>query len=311
MSGQPAGQPGEPEPQHGTVRLSIIIVNWNTRDLLCACLDSLRSVLDDPGHEVLVVDNGSSDGSVEMVRTEFAAVRLLSLNQNLGFSRGNNVALAQARGKYLMLLNSDTEIIGDALETMCNFLDQNPTVGALGPQLLNPDGTVQLSCRTFPSYKTALFHRKSLITKLFPRNRFSQQYLMTGIGHGKTMEVDWVIGACLMTRRAVVEQVGLLDEEFFMYAEDVDWCYRMRLAGWAIVYVPEAQVLHHYEKSAVKMPYRMNFQRHRSMWRFYMKHYSRGIMLLDVATFIGIVTRFVLMLTRNAVHSAFGGEKRP
>jgi GT2 family glycosyltransferase len=259
----------------------------------------------------MVVDNASSDDSVAMVQDEFPATCLLPLKENIGFSRGNNVALREATGNYLMLLNSDTEVLPGAIELMCAYLDEHPDVGAIGPQLLNPDHTVQLSCRTFPSYRTALFHRKSLITRLFPQNRFSAQYLMTKTGHADTMEVDWVIGACLMTRREVVQQVGLLDEEFFMYAEDVDWCYRMRQAGWKIMYLPVAKVLHHYEKSASKAPFRMNFQRHRSMWRFYAKHYSRGIMLLDVATFAGIALRLCVMMGRNLVQRLVGGELRP
>lgn len=293
------------------LKLSVVIVNWNTRELLHACLASLHKALENPNFEVLVVDNASSDGSADMVESEFPRAKLIRLPENVGFSRGNNVALRQARGEFLLLLNSDTEVIGDALERMIAEMERNPQVGALGAQLLNPDKTVQLSCRKFPSYRTALFHRKSILTRLFPRNKYSSQYLMTGTGHGATMEVDWVIGACLMTRRTVIDQVGLLDEEFFMYAEDVDWCYRMRRAGWKVVYLPEAKVMHHYEKSASKVPYRMNIERHRSMWRFYQKHYSRGIPLLDVATATGISLRFVMVAGRNFLHSLFGGEKRP
>jgi GT2 family glycosyltransferase len=300
-----------PDEQRTPVRLSIIIVNWNTRELLRACLESLREFLAHPAYEIMVVDNASSDGSAQMVGEEFPSARLLALPENIGFSRGNNAALRQAKGQYLMLLNSDTEVQPGAIELMCSYMDEHSDVGGLGPQLLNPDGTVQLSCRTFPSYRTALFHRKSLITRLFPQNRFSAQYLMTKTGHADTMEVDWVIGACLLTRRKIIEQVGLMDEEFFMYAEDVDWCYRMRQAGWKITYLPQAKVLHHYEKSASKAPFRMNFQRHRSMWRFYAKHYSRGIMLVDVATFTGITLRLMVMFARNMIHRVTGGELRP
>lgn len=292
-------------------RLSIVIVNWNTRELLAACLHSLGDRLQDPAYQVLVVDNGSSDGSAEMVRQQFPTVQLLALPENVGFSAGNNAALIQATGTYVLLLNSDTEVRDHALEAMCDYLDQHPQVGGVGAQLLNPDGTVQLSCRRFPSYRTALFHRKSLLTRFFPENKFSQQYLMTGTGHGEIMEVDWVIGACLMTRQEVIRQVGLLDDGFFMYAEDVDWCYRMRQAGWSIAYLPHAQVMHHYERSARLVPYRMNLERHRSMWRFYRKHYSRGIVLADFATFLAIIARLGLQVLRNVFYSFTGGEQRP
>jgi GT2 family glycosyltransferase len=282
-------------------RLSVIIVNWNTSDLLRTCLLSMGGLHKHPDYEVLVVDNHSSDGSVEMVRSEFPGVTLLAQDANLGFSRGNNVGLRNATGKYLLLLNSDTEVVDNALQAMCDYMDANPDIGVLGPKLLNPDGTLQLSCRRFPSYRTALFHRYSLLTRLFPRNKYSADYLMTGSGHDKVMDVDWVSGACLLARREAVVQVGLLDEDFFMYAEDVDWCYRMKRAGWRIVYYPEAQVVHHIGKSSRKMPVKTTYERHRSMWHFYRKHYSSGIVLVDVATWLGIGLRCTLMISRNAM----------
>lgn len=289
-----------------TLRLSVIIVNWNTLELLRACLASMRDYVEHPECEIIVVDNASRDGSPDMVESEFPAVRLLRMTDNLGFSRGNNAGIRQAHGQYILLLNSDTEVRGDALWKMCDRMDEDVRIGALGARLLNPDDTVQLSCRSFPSYRTALFNRKSLLTRLFPNNRYSQQYLMSGSSHTDTAEVDWVIGACLMTRRETLVDVGLLDEEFFMYAEDVDWCYRMQQAGWKVVYFPEAEVMHHYEKSAGKAPFRMSFERHRSMWRFYKKHYSRDIVLVDLATILGITARFGLITTRDA----FRGKRR-
>ena len=132
---------------------------------------------------------------------------------------------------------------------------------------------------------------------------------MSGTDHKETMEVDWVIGACLMTRRETIDEVGMLDEDFFMYAEDVDWCYRMRQAGWKVEYFPEAEVMHHYEKSAGKAPYRMNLERHRSMWRFYNKHYSRGIVIMDLATILGISARFGMIVTRDTF-SRLKGKRR-
>lgn len=283
-------------------RLSVVICNWNTRDMLAACLASLRTVAESfDGLEVVVADNGSSDGSPAMVRERFPEVVLVETGANLGFSGGNNRGLAVARGRYVMLLNSDTEIHGDALTRVCDYLDANPDVGAVGPQLLNTDGSVQLSCRRFPSFRTALFNRYSLLTRLFPRNTFSAEYLMTDEGHAATREADWVSGACLATRREVVEQVGVLDDDFFMYSEDVDWCYRMRQAGWKVVYLPEAKVMHHIGRSTGKVPNRMTYQRHRSMWLFYRKHYSRGIALVDAATFVGIATRCAFMVARNEV----------
>lgn len=272
------------------MRLSVIIVNWNTRDLLQACLQSLSE--NDFAHtdEIIVVDNASSDDSVAMVQNKFTAVRILPLPKNVGFSRGNNEGIAIARGKYILLLNSDTEVRSGALDKMCAYLDAHPGVGAVGAKLISPDGSIQESCRAFPSHKTALFNRKSLLTRMFPNNRYSRQYLLSPEDRLTTREVDWVMGAALMTRRSIIDDIGALDPDFFMYAEDVDWCYRMHRAGWKIVYLPEAEILHHYEKSARKVPFRMNLQRHRSMWLFYKKHY-RGGFFTDAATLAGIGIR--------------------
>lgn len=283
------------------MRLSVIILNWNTREFLVACLASMQYAAQRADYEIIVVDNASADGSASMVREQFPWVHLLAQNENLGFSKGNNVGIAASQGDYVLLLNSDTEVRDDALERMCTYMDEYRDVGALGPQLLNPDGTVQLSCRRFPSYRTALFHRYSLLTRLFPRNRYSSEYLMTETGHKETMEVDWVSGACILVRRKVIAQVGVLDEEFFMYAEDVDWCYRMHRAGWKIVYFPGAKVMHHIGRSSRKMPVKTTYERHRSMWLFYKKHYSRGIVLVDVATWLGIALRGAMMMVRGAL----------
>lgn len=290
------------------VRLSVVLINLNTHDFLQACLASMRRQLDEPQYEIILVDNGSIDGSVDMVRREFPQVRVFPQTENLGFTKANNVGLREAHGNYLLILNSDTEVVDDALEKMCDYMDAHTDVGALGAQLLNTDRTVQLSCRRFPSFKTALFHRYSLLTRLFPNNKYSAEYLMTDTGHNQTMEVDWVSGACLLTRRATTDEVGLLDEGFFIYAEDVDWCYRIKKAGWKVVYYPDAKVLHHIGRATRKIPYKMTYERHRSMWRFYRKHYSRGIMLLDVATWLGIAARCALMMAKNFLKSQ--GAKR-
>ncbi|MGC8741647.1 MAG: glycosyltransferase family 2 protein [Candidatus Sumerlaeaceae bacterium] len=300
---------GVAAPEAKLPRLSVVIVNRNTKDVLRVCLRSLHQPQPADDVEIIVVDNGSTDGSSEMVTSEFPRVRLIALPENRGFAVANNIGMRQARGRYFLVLNSDTEIIGDALQQISDFMDTHPDVGALGPKLLNPDGTLQYSCRRFPSFRTALFHRYSLMTKLFPRNRFSSQYLMTDIGHDKTMDVDWVSGAALVIRREVFESVGGFDEEFFMYAEDVDWCYRIKMAGWRVVYLPDARILHHIGKSTRLVPYAMTYQRHRSMWRFYRKHYSRGIVLVDVATFCGIALRCSLMFARTWIAEHFGRRR--
>ncbi len=302
--------PPSSDAEPNEVRISVILINLNTRDFLEACLKSMGDRLDRPEYEVILVDNGSTDGSLEMVRSQFPQVRLFPQEKNLGFTKANNIGLREARGRYLLVLNSDTEIIDDALEMMCDYMDANPDVGGLGPKLLNPDGTRQLSCRRFPSYRTALFHRYSLLTRLFPRNRYSAEYLMTEASEHDVAETDWASGAALLTRRETMEEVGLLDEDYFIYAEDVDWCYRMKQAGWRVVYYPSAQILHHIGRATRKIAFRMTYERHRSMWLFYRKHYSRGIVLLDAATWLGIVWRCAFMIMKNVLDVVFGSERR-
>ena len=290
--------------------VSIIVTNYNTRDLLRACFASMEGRLGRPWLEVILVDNASADGSAEMTREEFPDVRVFVQERNEGFAHANNRGIRASRGRHVLILNSDTEIVDDALERMRDHMDAHPDIGALGARLLNTDGTVQLSCRSFPSYRTVLFHRYSLMTRLFPRNRYSAEYLMTDTNHDETMDVDWVSGACMMVRRETMDAVGLLDEGFFMYAEDVDWCYRMKQAGWRVCYLPQAEVRHHIGRSTRNVPYRMTYERHRSMWRFYRKHYSRGIVLVDVATFLGIAARCGMVMLQNSLKSLFGTEKR-
>ena len=290
--------------------VSIIVTNYNTRDLLRACFASMEGRLGRLWLEVILVDNASADGSAEMTREEFPDVRVFVQERNEGFAHANNRGIRASRGRHVLILNSDTEIVDDALERMRDHMDAHPDIGALGARLLNTDGTVQLSCRSFPSYRTVLFHRYSLMTRLFPRNRYSAEYLMTDTNHDETMDVDWVSGACMMVRRETMDAVGLLDEGFFMYAEDVDWCYRMKQAGWRVCYLPQAEVRHHIGRSTRNVPYRMTYERHRSMWRFYRKHYSRGIVLVDVATFLGIAARCGMVMLQNSLKSLFGTEKR-
>lgn len=285
------------------LRLSVIIVNWNTVDLLKTCLIHLEPYRQSPDCEIIIVDNASSDSSVDMVREEFPDCILIISEKNLGFGGGNNLGLRQSRGRNVLLLNSDTEVRGDALWVLCDLLESDNTIGACGPKLLNPDGTIQASCRSFPSFSTALFHRKSLLTRLFPNNKYSRKYLMSDEDRALRREVDWVIAACILVHRDVLNKVQGLDEGFFMYSEDVDWCYRIRKAGWKIVYEPAATVMHHYEKSSSKVPYKMAASRHKSMWRFYKKHYSKNP-LIDLLTGAAILMRLgmtycAIALSRN------------
>ncbi len=260
----------------GSPVLSITIVNFNKGSFLLACLDSLYKTAGDISLEVIVVDNNSSDGTGEILPTLYPGVRLILNSANLGFARATNQALALARGSFILLLNPDTVVMEGALQTLVDFLKANPGVGAVGPQMVGPDGAIQLSCRRFPGYSTALFGHYSLLTRWFPRNRFSRRYLLSDWDHAETREVDWISGACLMTRREVLERVGFLDEQFFLFNEDVDWCKRVREAGWKVVYLPAARVVHYIGASKDKIPSALVIARHRGMVHYYLKHLSRG-----------------------------------
>ncbi|MBI2865690.1 MAG: glycosyltransferase family 2 protein [Chloroflexi bacterium] len=253
------------------IDVSIIIVNWNTMYLLQRCLESLwpqgdraaASRLMPDGHplsfEVLVVDNASTDGSAEMVSQLFPQVRLLANPTNAGFTKANNWAISVAQGRYLLLLNSDAEIVGDAAESMVGYLDDHPQVGVVGPKLLDADGSVQSSHRRFPTLATG-FVESTILQRYWPQCRLLSRYYCLDLPMDRDHEVDWVVGACLMVRRRAIDDVGPLDESFFMYSEELDWCWRMKKAGWKVAFLPSAQVVHHYGKSSERdLPHRHIF----------------------------------------------------
>ena len=252
--------------------LSIIVLNYNTREHLRACLTSLGR----PAQaEVFVVDNASSDGSAEMVQHEFPWVTLIRAPRNGGYAYGNNLALRRCRGEVVMLLNPDTVLAPGAIEGLVHKLAEHPEAGIVGPKLLRPDGSMHLACRrSFPTPAVA-FYRLSGLSRLLPRSRRFGQYNLTYADPDQPMEVDAVCGACLVIRRAVIERIGLLDERFFMYGEDLDWCLRARQAGWSVRYEPEVVVKHQHGAASRKRVLRTTFYFFRAMDLFYRKHYVR------------------------------------
>lgn len=234
--------------------LSIIIVNWNVCELLRRCLSSIEANQANLFLEVIVLDNASSDDSVFMVKREFPWVQLIASQENLGFTGGNNLGAKEAKGRYLLILNPDTEVVGEALEHMVVYLDSHPAVGVVGPQLLYPDGSVQSSRRRFPRLATAFFDKTPFSLRWFPNNRFEREYYMVGSPDDEIQSVDWLVGAALMIRRETWHAVGPFDNQFFMYSEELDWCHRCRDAGWEIHYLPQAQIIHHQDKSSQQTP---------------------------------------------------------
>lgn len=254
-----------------TVR--VIIVSWNAKADLRACLESLVESTVTPSRvEVVVVDNASSDGSPEMVRTEFPAVTLRETGANLGFSGGNNVALADSKCDYVFLLNSDAMLPKGGLDTLLEWADTTPDAGLIGPKVINPDGTLQFSCRRWPTPQAGLF-RNVYLGKLFPQNQPAADYLMRDFDHASPLDVDWLSGCAMLMRRECLEQVGLLDEKiFFMYCEDMDWSLRVHEAGWRVVYAPVVSVTHKIGGSSDQVAERMIMEHSRAMVRFWKKH---------------------------------------
>lgn len=266
--------------QPATCDLGIVIVNYNTRDLLRACLRTVYASRGDFTFEVCVVDNGSTDGSGEMVDAEFPQVRRILNPDNRGYPAANNQGLrllgfpdGADAPRYALLLNPDTELPPDALAKMMAFLDAHPEAGVAGPKLVRQDGSLDLACRrSFPSPEVS-FYRFSGLARLFPRSRRFGRYNLTYLDPDQMAEVDAVVGAFMMVRREAIAQVGLLDEGFFMYGEDLDWCYRIKAAGWKVYYNPEVTVLHIKRAASTRNP-RAQVEFWRAMEYFYRKHYA-------------------------------------
>jgi len=248
------------------IDLSIIVINWNTKEDLLHCLESIFKMGTGIQREVIVVDNGSQDGSQDIVKKNYPWVSLIENKKNFGFAKAANDALRQMKGRYALLLNPDTQVKEGTIASLISFVDQHPEAGIVGAQLLNADGSKQNSIANFPSLTTELLN-KSLLRWLFP-NRFPGK----GRDYSEPIEVDSVIGACMMVRRDALDQVGLLDEDYFLFLEETDWCYRMKRAGWKVYHVPQAEVYHFQGKSAETVKKEARIEFYRSRYHFFRKH---------------------------------------
>ena len=269
------------------IDLSILIVNWNTRDYLLHCLESVFQAAGRSSWEVIVVDNGSRDRSGEEVKKRFPRIRLIENERNLGFARAMNQGLQQSSGRYALLLNPDTRVKEGAIERLLSFMDGHPEAGVAGIQLLNSDGSKQNSIANFPSLATELLN-KSFLRWMFPK-RFPGK----GRNYSEPIEVDSVIGACMIVRREAIERVGLLDEDYFLFLEETDWCYRMKEAGWKVYHLPQAGFYHFQGKSAETEKKKAKVEYYRSRYHFFKKHRGR---LEWFILLIGLVLRLAIEL---------------
>ena len=251
------------------MQLSTIIVSWNTRDLLARCLESLFAHPPRASFEVLVIDNASSDGSSEAVQERFPQVRLIQNAENSGFAAATNRGILESDGTFILLLNPDTEIQAGALQTLLDVLESHPEYGMVGPRLLNPDGSLQESCYPAPTLSREvwrLFHLDRLVPHaIYPMSKWSPNQIRS---------VDVLKGACVLLRREVIEQVGLLDESFFMYSEEVDLCLRVRRAGWQLAWVPQACVIHYEGQSTRQASREMFIRLYAGKVGYYRKHHG-------------------------------------
>jgi GT2 family glycosyltransferase len=253
--------------------ISVVIVGWNAKRYLELCLESLAEAPPCRTMEILVVDNASADGSAEMIEARFPHVKLIRSTENLGFAKGNNVAIRQGQGRYIALVNPDVIVFPGCLDALADFLDQNPKVGNVGPRVLNPDMTQQSTCRRFPTLWNNFCMATSLAS-VFKSSRFFAGEHMFYFPHDRTLAVDVLVGCFSMVRREAFEAVGLLDEDLFMYGDDVDWCRRSWNAGWEVVFFPGARAIHDRGKITAPYPVRFAVAQQRSVIHYWKKHHS-------------------------------------
>lgn len=253
--------------------ISIVIVGWNAKHYLELCLESLAAAPPRRTMEIFVVDNASSDGSAEMIEALFPHVKLIRSGENLGFSRGNNLAIRQCQGRYIALVNPDVVVLPGCLDALADFLDQNPKVGDVGPRVLNPDMSLQSSCRRFPTLWNNFCSASGLASKIRNSRFFAGEHMFY-FPHDRTLPVDVIVGCFSMIRRETFDDVGLLDEGLFMYGDDVDWCRRAWNKGWQVVFYPGGQAIHDKGKTTAPYPVRFAVAQQRSVLHYWRKHHG-------------------------------------
>ena len=279
------------------MKISVIIVSYNVKEFLQQSILSLKNSLNGLDHEIIVVDNNSVDGSSEIVKYKFPEIILIENEDNRGFAAACNQGLKVSSGEYLLLLNPDTMIQEDTISTMINFFEEVPNAGAAGCKILNADGSLQLACRrSFPSPRVALPKLLGL-SKLFPKIKLFGKYNLTYEDPDNLIEVDAVSGSFLMFSREVYEKIKGLDETFFMYGEDLDYCYRIKEAGWKIYYVPDTKIIHYKGESAKLASFDNFITFYKAMDVFVKKHFSKSYsFIFDIALRMGILVRGIISL---------------
>ena len=288
------------------IRLSVIIVNYNVRDFLMHALESILKALQEITHEIFVVDNASADGSVELIKKQFPQIKLFPLKSNIGFAAANNLAIKQAAGEFVVLINPDTVVQEDTFKSLLNFMDTHADAGAATCKILNPDGSFSVDSRhSIPTPLTALWKQIGL-NRLFPKSKTFGRYNLTYLDENAINTVDAISGSFMFIRRSVFKDVGLFDEDYFMYCEDVDYCYRITRTGWKIYYVPESSIIHYKGESTKKnnLDYVLNFNK--SLYIFYKKHFRKKYFpMVSWMILVAIFFRAVFVFTKNFLATHF------
>lgn len=279
------------------MKLSICIVNWNTGDLLKKCLVSVYKYAPKCEFEMFVADNNSTDGTPVMVEKEFPQVILIKNKDNLGFAAANNQELERATGKYLLILNPDTEVSEGSIDALIAFLDKNKDAGMVAPRLVNSDGSLQRSCMGFPTLG-AMAMRQLFLEALLPFNTYTKKYLMSDFKHDKLAEVDQPMGACLFVRKDIIDKIGPFDNGYYMFFDEVDLCFRIKKAGWKIFFTPDASVMHHGGTAVKKWsPVKLSKIWTTSRNHYFKKHYGKpAIFSLYVIDAMRLILMTLLIL---------------
>jgi GT2 family glycosyltransferase len=289
--------------------LSIIIVNYETYDLTKQTIKSVITQEQPFNYDIYLVDNGSTDGSIERLQEDFlkeskdGMIKFILNPENRGFAHANNLALKKTHSKYVLLLNSDTLVLDNCLEASLNYMETHQDTGTLGCKVVLPDNTLDKACRrSFPDFYVS-FYRMIGLSRLFPKSKRFGRYNLTYLDEDETYEVDCVVGAFMLVRQKTIEEVGLLDETFFMYGEDIDWCYRIKAANWKIIYFSDAKIIHYKGASySKKQNKRLTYEFYRAMYIFYNKHYKAGYpWITTAATYLGIWGICKLKMFKNYI----------
>jgi GT2 family glycosyltransferase len=289
--------------------LSIIIVNYETYDLTKQTIESVINQDQPFDYEIYVVDNASRDTSLERLQEYFlkeskeGLIKFIQNNENKGFAYANNVALKDTKADYVLLLNSDTMVLDNCIEKSLNYMKTHENAGALGCKVVLPDNTLDKACRrSFPDFYVS-FYRMTGLSRFFPKSKRFGRYNLTYLNEDETYEVDCIVGAFMLVRSKTIQEVGLLDETFFMYGEDIDWCYRIKALNWKIIYFSDAKIVHYKGSSKSKEENkRLTYEFYRAMYIFYNKHYKDGYpWITTAATYLGIWGIYGLKMFKNYV----------